>query len=176
MWNVLCILKVIANIDTAEKERKGEVKFRCEICTASMTTREQLRAHKREMHGMAPIGPLHTPPSKTVSSASGQPRLSQNAMETTGIEGQQKLSSAGAFPLPPYGMGGGEQQPRGGETMKSTEGNDENQPMAAERAVEGDDGTGESALPNSMKQLFNQLIGADPLLGTGRISLVIQIK
>ena len=89
-------------------------------------------------------------------------------METAGIDGQ-KLSSAGAFPLPPFGMGG--EQPRGGETMKSTEGNDENQPMAAERAVEGD-GAAESALPNSMKQLLNQLIGGDPLLGPGRIPLV----
>ncbi|KAF7639400.1 hypothetical protein Mgra_00001070 [Meloidogyne graminicola] len=48
---------VIANIDTTEKERRGEVKFRCEICLCSLTNREQLRAHKREVHGMqAPIG------------------------------------------------------------------------------------------------------------------------
>uniref|UniRef100_A0A915M8V4 C2H2-type domain-containing protein n=1 Tax=Meloidogyne javanica TaxID=6303 RepID=A0A915M8V4_MELJA len=61
---------VIANIDTSEKERRGEVKFRCEICLASLTGREQLRAHKREVH--APLLPSSLTGVVEMTAADGQ--------------------------------------------------------------------------------------------------------
>nr|CAD2138227.1 unnamed protein product [Meloidogyne enterolobii] len=91
---------VIANIDTSEKERRGEVKFRCEICLASLTGREQLRAHKREVHGMqAPLGGGggHASTSSTPSSSIGKlpilapllPSSLTGIVEMTAADGQK---------------------------------------------------------------------------------------
>uniref|UniRef100_A0A915N972 C2H2-type domain-containing protein n=1 Tax=Meloidogyne javanica TaxID=6303 RepID=A0A915N972_MELJA len=92
---------VIANIDTSEKERRGEVKFRCEICLASLTGREQLRAHKREVHGMqAPLGGGgggHASTSSTPSSSIGKlpilapllPSSLTGVVEMTAADGQK---------------------------------------------------------------------------------------
>ncbi|KAL7074579.1 hypothetical protein ACQ4LE_006547 [Meloidogyne hapla] len=83
---------VIANIDTSEKERRGEVKFRCEICLCSLTNRDQLRAHKREVHGMQ--APLGASTSSTPSSTGKMPILAPlsslgGVVEMTAADGQK---------------------------------------------------------------------------------------
>lgn len=50
---------VIASIDTLEKEKLGALSFRCDICHLEMKTRQALRDHKKNTHG---VMPLMTPP------------------------------------------------------------------------------------------------------------------
>lgn len=69
-----------------------------------MGTREELRSHKREMHGMQPAGPLHTPPG-----AKGQKASTGSATMDTANVPQQKLSTS----LPPFA-------PHFGETRRDT--------------------------------------------------------
>ncbi|KAI6228380.1 hypothetical protein M3Y95_00616200 [Aphelenchoides besseyi] len=45
---------VIANIDTLEKEKEGDISFRCDVCRTKLDTRQELRDHKREVHNIAP--------------------------------------------------------------------------------------------------------------------------
>ncbi|KAI1706142.1 Zinc finger, C2H2 type family protein [Ditylenchus destructor] len=88
---------VIANIDTLEKERSGSISFRCDICQVNMQTRNDLRQHKREAHGLAPTplltpplsGSLQTTPSRksgihTALSASGPSMVSQQSQKLMG--------------------------------------------------------------------------------------------
>ncbi|KAI1707020.1 zinc finger, C2H2 type [Ditylenchus destructor] len=88
---------VIANIDTLEKERSGSISFRCDICQVNMQTRNDLRQHKREAHGLAPTplltpplsGSLQTTPSRksgihTALSASGPSMVSQHSQKLMG--------------------------------------------------------------------------------------------
>ncbi|CAI2337543.1 unnamed protein product [Caenorhabditis sp. 36 PRJEB53466] len=46
---------VIANIDTLVKEREGELSFRCDTCRTMFKTRNQLRQHRQDMHGVLPL-------------------------------------------------------------------------------------------------------------------------
>ncbi|CAJ0581342.1 unnamed protein product, partial [Mesorhabditis spiculigera] len=52
---------VIANIDTAEKERMGGITFRCDICMVELKSRNLLRQHKQDQHGVAPISTPQRP-------------------------------------------------------------------------------------------------------------------
>uniref|UniRef100_A0A1I7UCJ0 C2H2-type domain-containing protein n=1 Tax=Caenorhabditis tropicalis TaxID=1561998 RepID=A0A1I7UCJ0_9PELO len=46
---------VIANIDTSIKEREGELTFRCDTCRTMFNTRNQLRQHRQDVHGVLPL-------------------------------------------------------------------------------------------------------------------------
>lgn len=46
---------VIANIDTSIKEREGELTFRCDTCRTMFKTRQQLRQHRQDVHGVLPL-------------------------------------------------------------------------------------------------------------------------
>uniref|UniRef100_A0A8R1E0B0 C2H2-type domain-containing protein n=1 Tax=Caenorhabditis japonica TaxID=281687 RepID=A0A8R1E0B0_CAEJA len=46
---------VIANIDTLVKEREGELSFRCDTCRTMFKTRNQLRQHRQDVHGVLPL-------------------------------------------------------------------------------------------------------------------------
>ncbi|PIC46365.1 hypothetical protein B9Z55_006080 [Caenorhabditis nigoni] len=46
---------VIANIDTSIKEREGELTFRCDTCRTMFKTRNQLRQHRQDVHGVLPL-------------------------------------------------------------------------------------------------------------------------
>jgi hypothetical protein len=43
---------IIANIDTLEKEKEGNLTFRCDYCKIKFDTRQQLRDHKRDIHNV----------------------------------------------------------------------------------------------------------------------------
>jgi hypothetical protein len=234
-------MQVIANIDTAEKERRGEVKFRCEICGNSMTTREQLKHHKKEVHGMTTtlagggsatgMGMMGITPKSSTAGLLQKTSLSGggNAMET--MEAGRRFSTGAAFPHGHFGLATEFQQhhsrrDQSGERMakmmkiEGDEGrgggggmmgertasmmNDENHhPMERQEAMLareeeeedeereeaepniGDIGAGgaATALPTSVKQLINQLVG-DSLLGhptkmpqsNGMVSLIQKVN
>uniref|UniRef100_A0AC34QB15 C2H2-type domain-containing protein n=1 Tax=Panagrolaimus sp. JU765 TaxID=591449 RepID=A0AC34QB15_9BILA len=72
---------VIANIDTQEKEKEGSVTFRCDVCLLDMKSRNELREHKKEVHG---IQPLITPTSASAqfsraSSTASKPSSAANS-------------------------------------------------------------------------------------------------
>uniref|UniRef100_A0A183BL23 C2H2-type domain-containing protein n=1 Tax=Globodera pallida TaxID=36090 RepID=A0A183BL23_GLOPA len=172
--------QLIANIDTADKERKGEVKFRCDICHASMNTRDELKLHKREAHGMStgggaqstPLGSRGAPKAALSTAATS----SAGAMDAAGGTQQQKLVTLPPFPAPASHFSATmehhqqtTQQPMSQlrTTPEGTAGaNDENQPLGEQQTTrESAGGTQQSPLvgANPMKQLLS-LIGGDETL------------
>ncbi|CAB3411043.1 unnamed protein product [Caenorhabditis bovis] len=61
---------VIANIDTLEGERMGGLSFRCDTCFTEFKSRNQLRQHKQDVHG---VMPLSTPRSANKASVPSTP-------------------------------------------------------------------------------------------------------
>ncbi|CZR14453.1 C2H2-type domain-containing protein [Caenorhabditis elegans] len=56
---------VIANIDTSIKEREGELTFRCDTCRTMFKTRNQLRQHRQDVHGVLPLSTPRNNPNKS---------------------------------------------------------------------------------------------------------------
>ncbi|EFO85969.1 CRE-DIE-1 protein [Caenorhabditis remanei] len=56
---------VIANIDTSIKEREGELTFRCDTCRTMFKTRNQLRQHRQDVHGVLPLSTPRNNQNKT---------------------------------------------------------------------------------------------------------------
>ncbi|CAD6198272.1 unnamed protein product [Caenorhabditis auriculariae] len=81
---------VIANIDTLERERMGSLSFRCDTCFNEFKSRQQLRQHKQDAHGVAPIStpsnrgsaPKSVPTTPNILSTNGSSNnLTSNLME-----------------------------------------------------------------------------------------------
>ncbi|KAL3115778.1 hypothetical protein niasHT_007783 [Heterodera trifolii] len=180
--------QLIANIDTVDKERKGEVKFRCDICHTSMNTREELKLHKRESHGMhaggggsqsAPLGGARGVPKATSSSASQPTAVSMDTAEANPQQQQQKRVALPSFAPVPSHFNAIEQQPQQQQqstqrrtTSEGTGANDENnQPLGEHSPQQQQQQTREAAGAqqpslvgaNPMKQLLS-LIGGDEAL------------
>ncbi|EGT56277.1 CBN-DIE-1 protein [Caenorhabditis brenneri] len=79
---------VIANIDTSIKERDGELTFRCDTCRTMFQTRNQLRQHRQDVHGVLP---LSTPRNNTnKSSVPSTPNGNNNSGPNSASLGDEK--------------------------------------------------------------------------------------